>query len=292
MVKYLNEAKKWFQSKGIDTDNTRFAIITNYVELLAIEFEKYKAGQPHNFLALGNDIENSVYEAEAFILIYRFLNHVQSRQFDKLLKIIVKGPDYSVNEDPATNLHRNHLFELYLAAKLTEKGMTIKHYEDIVFDFDNFEFAIQCKRPFNINSLSKNINYAYNQLKRHNRLESEQRVRGIIALSVDKILGFDKFLDDKGDFKIPKYEDRHAVMKFITDSMDSMFNQYRTTWSHLLNSKVLAIFFFFRFPVIIISENNLLTNIGYVVVTPLINKEIESLRSEYDLLIKLHGDLE
>lgn len=290
MVKYLNEAEIWFQSKRIDTANTRFATIKHHVELLAIEWAKYDAGQPHNFRELGNDIENSVYEAEPFILIYRFLNHINNIEFNRLLKVIVQGPAYSVIEDSDTNVYRNHLFELYLAAKLTEKGMTIKKFEDVVFDFEGFEIAIQCKRPFSVNSVGKLVRAADRQFKVHNRIETDPNVRGIIALSLDKILGLDKFLSPTGEFLIPKFHDEPAVIKFILESTDKFYNDYRTAWEHLFNGKVIAIFAFFRFPVVVTSENNMLTTSRYVVINPLVRDKVK-FEKEYNTLQKLGDEI-
>lgn len=276
MVTMLNEIETWLNKNKNITTGSRFERIKESVQKLADEHDKYTSGKPFDFNSLGDDVENFTYEAEPFLQVYKHLKNETHVKFDGLLSTVVNGPDYSEDEDNGSNVHRNHMFELLLAAKLVEVGMTIKDYEDVVFDFEGYEIAIQCKRPMGPNSFNRVIHEAYDQFFRHNDMATNDKVRGIIAFSVDKLLNLDK--------TITKFNVDQEIDIEVYNMTKCIVNLFRNTWQDLKHKKVIGLFLFYRFPVEILSRN-LLTSVGYLSAIPFVDPDKQE--DDYDLFMKL-----
>jgi hypothetical protein len=103
-------------------------------------------------------------------------------------KLILKGPDHPGRETEATNLARNTAFELNVASRLRVRGFDISlpHNPDIVCHLRDVEVFIQCKRPFSVRNIRRNIIRAAQQLTRDLDAVTSRNVRGVIALSVSR----------------------------------------------------------------------------------------------------------
>jgi hypothetical protein len=279
VLKKFNEIEKWLNSLGISTKNKRFEKMKHAAELLAIEQENLAEGKKYDFKKLGREKTNLAYEIFPFLEIYESFNTSTDNDFISALKHVVDGPEYSSQENASTNVHRNHLFELRLAAKLASKGIKVKQFEDIVFDLDGYEIAIQCKRPMFENTLFKNVEEAQRQLQNNNNLDKVTRVRGIIALSVDKMIGLDISIED--------YESIETLREEIITKAKSIEREHNNKWKKLYSKNVLAILLYFPFPIYVKSENNMSTSVNFYVIIPLIDYSTRF--SEKRIMDKLEG---
>lgn len=276
IVDNLEDAEKWLHSLDIDTVNTRFEKIKMSARKLMLEEEKKLIGKRYDFKKLGKDSSNLIYEITPFLNIFNFLKSVRDKDFIYTLKHIVDGPMSSLDEDRDTNVHRNHLFGLSLAAQLVNKGIIVKNFEDIVFELDNYEIAVQCKRPMYGNALQKNINSAYRQLESNNGI-GKRNIRGIISVSVDKILKLDTVIED--------YDTRDTLVKDILNKAERIQNEYGSIWRKFYNKDALGIIFYFRFPAYIKSENHLLNIVNFATLEPL--KDFKKKSSEFVIWEKI-----
>jgi hypothetical protein len=123
-----------------------------------------------------------------------------------------------------------------LAARFILSDFTITKFDDINFEFENFRFCIQCKRPQGGSSLGRNIEDAYDQLK---TTMFQKDSRGLIAISVEKVLDIDdKVLPISGSAEIET-----AVDVKISDFVI----KHNSTWASILHKNVLALLPVFRF---------------------------------------------
>jgi hypothetical protein len=130
----------------------------------------------------------SLIESTEFADIYRGMSTYDPRLLAEKFKLILKGPDHPRNESDATNLARNTAFELNVAARLRSRGFDISlhHNPDILCKLQDVEVLLQCKRPFSIQNIPRNITRAADQLTRDLDVAADRNTRGVIALSVSR----------------------------------------------------------------------------------------------------------
>lgn len=105
----------------------------------------------------------------------------------KKLKIVFNAPLLLMNENSNSNEPRNIMFELRLFSRFKEKEYATKlclDHPDILVNTNNNEYAIECKRIFQPETLIDNTKDAINQLLKYSL--SEQRRYGIVALSITR----------------------------------------------------------------------------------------------------------
>ncbi len=132
----------------------------------------------------------SLIEASEFADIHHGMATYAPRSLAEKFKLILKGPNHPSDETDSSNLARNTAFELNLASRLRSRGFEISlpHNPDILCNLGDVEVFIQCKRPFSAQTIPRNITRAARQLTRDLNSAAGRNVRGVIALSVSRVV--------------------------------------------------------------------------------------------------------
>jgi hypothetical protein len=231
----IDNTKKWLRKIGTKTNNTRFEKIYNYNKKIV---EHYKNNTIHQIIEEYDNIELSIalLDASSFIRIYQAFKDDKNHIYPRLkLKRILEGPYSSWEEDPlkGDNENRNILFELETAAFFKKAGIEIIGFDDVDFNFEGMGFNIQCKRIFSLKRIETNISESANQFT--NRAKSQENIKGIICLSIDKLLNKEKFTLKVKALDEIKHQLEQLVIEFT--------NKYERLWNKFLNINILAVFF-------------------------------------------------
>ncbi len=180
-------------------------------------------------------------DAFAFIEIYKALskqNDLPQKKLMDKLKESVKGPFLQKNENPLiSNVNsRNALFELELAAKISNSGIKLFDLDDIQFEYDSYNFHVECKRLISKDKVEENIEKAYKQLQVK---LNDKNDRGIIALSLDKL--------PKIDNKVFPTDNTERIYEKFNLIGDIFRNQYQKVWSRFIDIRIISIFLFIKF---------------------------------------------
>ena len=261
----LELTEKWLQQNGVDTAGTRFEIIKGYVNEIALHQEQKRTSEIID--RLGNQlIIASLTDAVPFIDIYNSFKGLKSEEIPRTsLKRSVLGSLLVKDEDAVTNQARNALFELELAALLQSKGIDIVNFDDISFELEKAIWNIQCKRPMSIKSLGSNIQEAISQSQKFfDKCEPSLDCRAIVAISLDKVLGFDKdiIIKTATGISLESY-----VQKRSKEFVD-WFSGYR-----IIDPRILAVFAFFK-GVAQLDEIGSLSTVKYTTVIQLVSNTI------------------
>lgn len=248
---YLDNAKQWLNNIGINTANTRFENIYNLNKLIVGHYNDNSL----NYLLEKFDmleLSLALIDASSFITIYKAFKDEKIHIHPKLNKIL-EGPYYSWEEDPSKgdNENRNILFELETAAFFKKAGVEIIGLDDVDFSFEGTIFNVQCKRIFSEKKVNKNVFKSEKQFTK--KMESQDNLKGIICLSVDKLIRKEQLV-----FKAKNIDE-------IKNSLGKVFiefcNKNRYLWNRILNINILAVFLFFHAVSILADEpHDLLIN--------------------------------
>lgn len=237
----LSEVKNWLASLGIRTEGTRFDEIYRNVSNI-VEYKKNRTIkefiEDHGFETYLYALNDSL----TFIDIYKAFSTIKYSMPVNKLRSAIGGPFIPNDEDAASENvnHRNTLFELQIASILLSKGLEIDKFDDVIFQFENIKFFIECKRLSSTKRVGENIEMAYKQLTKKMNNQNE---RGIIALSIEKI--FD--LHDKL-YEASSIEQLHKQLSLVGDIFRTKYGLY---WEKFMNIKIIGIFLAIRFPAIL-----------------------------------------
>lgn len=237
-LKHLKSTKTWLENIGISTSNNRFDKIYNLYKKI-VQHHKTKSFdrlfEENDKLELGIALNDSF----SFIDIYQAFkdekDHILPRS--KLRKML-GGPDYTWEESSTENNieSRNILFELETAAFFKKAGIDIIGFDDNDFNFEGNKFNVQCKRIFSEKRIQDNIDEAASQFTK--RMAIKPNLKGIICLSIDKLIGLEEFL-----FKIKNISELKDVLGKVVLNFT---NKYRHLCNKIKNINILAVFFFFH----------------------------------------------
>ena len=135
-------------------------------------------------------------DIEEWTRIFRAFKDTTDPAIVDRLRVFIGGPESSDEEKigAPSNVARNVGFELGTAADLRLGGIDpdlagLADLRCVVQDRDVF---IECKRPWSENSVDDNIQDAMHQLKKRYAVAREpDRARGVVALSVSRVLNPD-----------------------------------------------------------------------------------------------------
>lgn len=147
----------------------------------AAAFEQFRAEIEPNAVAFS--------ESQELTTVMPFLRSVPPAPAKKMLEVVLKGPDLPSDEDPNSNHARNTMFELNLAARLQRAGLSVdvSGSADLEFTCDGLRWFGECKRPYRIETIEKNMDIACQQLGK--RLsDSRLAARGLLAISISRPL--------------------------------------------------------------------------------------------------------
>ena len=175
---------------GLDIAGARFGTYRTRIAMLeAIRVEKGDAAAFEHFRS---DIEpNAVAfsESQELTMVVPFLRSVPPDRAKKKLQVVLNGPDLPSDEDANSSHARNTMFELNLAARLQRAGLSVDISGDADLDFTcaGLQWFGECKRPYKIETIEKNMSTACEQLGK--RLSgSRLAARGLLAISISRPL--------------------------------------------------------------------------------------------------------
>lgn len=276
----LAGVRYWLISNKIKLENSRFEqIYNNFIEI--IEYSNQKKINEYVKLYGFDTYLYSSLDAFSYIEIYRALskqtNLPQKKLRDKLNEII-KGPFLPKDENPLiSNVNsRNIFFELELASILLKKGISITDLDDIQFQYDFYNFHIDCKRLISRDKIEYNIKKAYNQLK--GKLNNSND-RGIIALCLDKL--------PKIDDKVFPTNNPNEIQKQLNLIGDIFRNNHQSIWEKFINTKIISVFLFIKF-ISILNDEKILYS-WQIDLIPLCENKLQI--NEFNLLKRLAESL-
>ena len=235
----LDIVEKWFNSNGISVAKNRFAEVKENMFTISTLYRQGKLNELPP--AWGNEkIIASIVEATSFVNIYNeFRDYENCPTLQDSLQRVIKGPYLSQKEDGTTNDARNILFELELAATFASKGIKILDFNDVSFELEDTIWNIQCKRSINVRNLEGHIERAVQQGQHFfNQTKSKLAPRGIIAISIDKILGTDK--------AVIRTLDSNALKSYVDNKLNEFVKQCSHKWNKIIDGRFLAVFIFMR----------------------------------------------
>ncbi len=266
LAKDMAVATTWLADMGYDYAKTR---VGNYSKHL-IEIAEYnKSGEMGKLLSKGNYFEliTSLYEAQELVRIYQVFHAYDDSSLFKKLGYFIKGPRSYVDENPSTssNLARNTAFELSLAAEMASAGFKIVITEDydIGFEVDGKQIIIECKRPQVDHQVNGNIKGALRQL---NSRYTDKKQRGLIALSIDRIIN--------PDFKSLNVDFPEQLGERLSDIADSFIESNMRKWQYPQDTRTIGAIIQYGGPSIIKSEK-LLTVFSNIIISNVINRPEE-----------------
>jgi hypothetical protein len=127
-------------------------------------------------------------ESQEICGIVPFLRTCSQTAVAPRLSAVLKGPELRGLEDEGSNQARNIQFELWLATLLWGADVEVSLEEpDLALRLGNDRILVACKRLFSVHKLTRRINEATDQLRRHLAQKSGP-AWGVIAVSLAKIL--------------------------------------------------------------------------------------------------------
>lgn len=203
LIKYEEKIRNLYAKFDITFDSLNR--INQYFQYLKnIESERLR-GDEEKIRVLINSNKSKFYFSQYYVLeICNIIDAIEeTKPNDDILKEklcnIVQG-SYLLSEESIDNsIARNTTFELSLLSFLHSKGLHVQLCHpnpDLSLKLSNFQYSIECKRPFSYKSLEKNIYKAVKQLRKHTQIDQIPT----IALSLDQVLlGKDLILDSKDE---------------------------------------------------------------------------------------------
>jgi len=232
----LAKTEEWINKLGLETNNTRFDKAKENLILINHLFKENKICEVNKSMSNDEGIE-SIFTCSEFNYIYNFLgNYENINELKPILRnSLGEALRFNVKACLDKYIVSNHFFQLELASCLTERNIKIEGLNDINFLIDKFRVIIQCRRPLLENDVEDNILNAYLQL---NKI-IEGNERGIIAISVDKILYI--------DYKILDCKNLNDVIREENKKIDEIKEKFSSIWKNFKNINIVGIFLFIKF---------------------------------------------
>lgn len=261
LVAELGEVKKWLEQLGVkNLDKSRLSSIIEFSAQLNDEHSKYSKGQSNNLSNLNRNVETAVYEALALVSIYHGLSrmdqsHLPKRKLEKCL--LGSFSSLEESQDDNSNQARNTLFELETNAYLKLCDLNLTHeFEDANIDLGEFKVSIQCKRPLSEKNLLKNVKNAYEQLVTNNKIKTDFKSYGLIAISLEKLYELDK---------IRFVQNREDLDRIILGISKDCLSKIKDYWIKIKNTKLLGFMLYFKSP-IVFKDSGALQGVNFFII--------------------------
>ncbi|MCK4427381.1 MAG: hypothetical protein KAW16_02745 [candidate division Zixibacteria bacterium] len=282
IIKQLDNVERWFKSLRIGFSGSRFDTYRRNIEIL----NKYhQEGRIKEFIELRDfkEIVFSLAESSEFSIIYQQLKDVDSKFLRKRLRMVAQGPLMIDREEPtkSTGQPRDYLFELNIIAHLKAAGFQVvfDSYSDAHCLFESKHVLFECKRPQTRNSVQENFLKAKKQLTDSLNKLSKPDSKGIIAISIGKIL-------NKGQmFLVGRNE---AAMDAKLDlEMKKAWDDFEHLERKVLDTRIIGIFLLLNTPAVI-DDMKLLTDVQEARVAPTCLKN----SADFHFLKRMIADLD
>jgi hypothetical protein len=202
LLLYENKIKDLYSMLGLNFDDSNR--ISKYFKYLG-EIEKSRNLGKVKFHALIQKNKAKYYYSQFYVLeICKIIDALQNTKLDEnilkeKLTHLAKGT-YLLSEENINNTQaRDTTFELSLFSFLYARNLRVKlgsPNPDLQLSTTSFTYNIECKRPYSMKSLEKNIKKALKQLRKTRNSASIPTM----ALSLEQvILGDDLILDSKDE---------------------------------------------------------------------------------------------
>ena len=217
----------WLSHCGVNVSPTRMGL---YQRILSEIVEYHRAGKMDQLIAKRHfdTLTDVLLETSEVNEIHRGLASCETSEVTDSLRKFASGCTLLVEEcRGGKNVARNIGFELDMTAafKICEVPTTLGTAADIWIRLGGTPIAVECKRPFSQKALAANTNDGFRQLRRRYREhKSPSNVRGILALSVSKMLNQEARLlkgDNAADIKGSTTHISHAVSQEIERLLDN-----------------------------------------------------------------------
>ena len=231
----FEETVRWLRSLDLDVEKTRIASYLYDLEQMALNFESDN-NTKYSYLAASKIFQ----DIEPFIRIYEAFHHYPIESLNKLttqLGFAIKGPKDISQETGSTSSARNYLFEALCSARLISSSamsdLTYQYPGDTSFNFNGWNFNVECKRLKSERNAPKNFKKAIEQLEIN---EVHYRDRRIIALDISAIInpscGVVQFKTDD----IPSEMNKKIVTagRYLERAANHFFGKNPKKWNAIL----------------------------------------------------------
>ncbi len=202
LLLYRKKVKDLYIKLGLNFDESNR--ISKYFKYLG-EIEKSRTLDKDKFRALIQKNKAKYYYSQFYVLeICKIIDALQNTKLDEnilkeKLTHLARGT-YLLSEENINNTQaRDRTFELSLFSFLYTRNLQVKlsgSNPDLQLSTTNFTYNIECKRPYSVRSLERNIRKALKQLRKTRNGVSIP----VMALSLEQvILGDDLILDSKDE---------------------------------------------------------------------------------------------
>jgi len=228
----LNEAIDFCTQVGLDARQSRFF---RYRERIA-ELLGALSLRPLSLQRPDYEYVVPLCEATEFGDAVEVLKHGDIESLRGKLRAVLKGPFLPIDEDDATSLSRNTLFELTVAARLTRAGFhaVIGDSPDVSCSLQGKDLLFECKRVASASKIRTRIKEAEKQL-RDDLTRARPGSRGAIAVSVSKVLNpGDKFL---------AAEDEASLRREFRRRVEDVAERVRPRWAKYQGTDIVVVWF-------------------------------------------------
>jgi len=131
----------------------------------------------------------SLAELVEFHQVFTWLNEEDPRVLGPKLIRALSGSVDPFEESSSNSVGRNTMFELSLASEWRRAGLKVAIGEpDLQLVLGQQEFLVECKRPFDWTGVVRCLKNASRQLKRSGALTKPGAPKGVIAISLSRII--------------------------------------------------------------------------------------------------------
>jgi hypothetical protein len=235
----LEDVGLWLSSLGLNSRNR----VRVYTENIRQMIEVYSRGgmdalQDSISIERAREVFWSYIDADEFV---RAVSAIRDRcgEAAPLAPIdrAVNGPADFALETKNNNEGRNFMFELIMGGRIAAAGFTpfFDRGPDVYFEFAGVDVAVQCKRPFSIGKLERNIEKAIDQLR------SGNAGLNLIAVSVSRLVC------PADPFDIPNVPDRRSGSHQLTKYLEFLAERTVPSWRGKLGSAGILFYAFAPF---------------------------------------------
>jgi hypothetical protein len=159
----------------------------------------------------------------------------------KLLRAL-SGTLDPADESISNSVGRNTTFELALAAEWRRAGVSVTIGEpDMKVMFDQQEFLVECKRPFDWSGVSRGMKGANRQLKKNGATPRHGAAKGVIAISLSRVIA-----NGEQIFFADTMSDKVKLQGIIERSVEA--NRWRWSNNVRIDDSIAAVLFHLTLP--------------------------------------------
>jgi hypothetical protein len=185
MLAVLKKLDTWLTTLGLDAKHDRAHHAVDTVQCFS---NAHAAGlSPPHLTEPG--VLFGLQEAFEFYDIIRVFEQDDPVLLKAKISRILSGPFHPILENERNSDARNVAFELILAAEWRLLGLDVRLGEpDLIVTVDGVDYIVECKRPYQAESIRANVRGAARQLSQELDRPGREAAMGIIAISITRII--------------------------------------------------------------------------------------------------------